>query len=321
MLETLRMVRGAVADKPIVQALTNFCINGGRVQGSNSRLTIDAPIPIEGSFAVSADHFIKAIDQCTAEVEIAVVDDSLWIKEGRLRIKLPRLQTDAFPLTQPDPPDWEPESPMLPVARALMPFVATDANQVWPMGIWMSDDGWAFATNNVCILRCPCDFLKGTAHSLNVPGAAVEELLRIGREPIKYGVSDNSITFYYDDGAWLKTQLIDRAWPVDQVQMLYKTWPKKMRPVPDGLAAAVDSVMPFCENAKFPVIVLGDDMVATEDGASRAEVSGFKGIESVRFNGSMIQLALQSAETLQLGDRSYFTTAEGGRGIIMALRT
>lgn len=324
MIDILRMVRGAVADKAIVQALTHFFIYNGRLQGTNSRMAIDAPIAIEGSFAVPADRFIKAIDLCTDAMTLAVANDHLVIRDGRLSIKLPTIQSDSFPRAEPDPPDWEPETPLLPIVAALLPFTAADASQVWPMGVWIEESGHAYATNNICLVRMPCDFLSGTGHSINLPGSAIEELVRIGREPTSFGVANGSVTFHYDDGAWLKTQLIDKEWPIATLEELYrgtfaKAKIKAMRPVPDGLREAIDKIIPFCENTKFPVIMFGDGMVATEDGASRAEFSGFD-LPAMSYNANMIALALSAATHLTVDERTTFIIKGGGQGILAPLR-
>lgn len=321
MLNTLKLVRGAVADRDLVPALTHFFIYQGRIQGANSRIAIDAPLPeLPGiSITVPAERFIKAIDLCDGEPTVTVETDRVWIKQGAFRVKLPILANDAFPRTVPDPLAWETESPLLPIVKALAPFIASDANQGWPLGVWLEED-WAYATNNVALLRKPCDFLNGTGQSANLPGYAVEELLAIGREPVGFGVSDNSITFHYDDGTWFKTQLIAVPWPVETLRRLYagKKF-RKMSAVPKGLLDAVEKVLPFCPNEGFPVVLFADTAVTTEDGEFRAEVAGFD-LPDAKYNGNILKLILEHATHLAPAAEHNLFMADDAEGIFSGLK-
>jgi hypothetical protein len=322
MLETLRMVRGAIADRPVVQALTHFYVYDGRIQGSNSRMAIDAPIPLEGTFVVPGERFVQAIDRCEGEPTLTAGDGHVRIRDGAFRVKLPTLETNAFPVTLPDPLAWETEEPVLPTVRELLPFVASDANQVWPLGLWI-DERFAYATNNVIVLRRPTSFFAGTGAKANVPAWALEELARIGLEPIGFGVSENSLTFYLPGGAWIKTQLVDVAWPIAVLDGLYRQHFSKKTKLPKiqkGLVQALDRILPFCENPKFPVIVTSADKISTEDGLSSAEVEGFA-LPDGKFNGVMLRLALASAVTLKIDHpHTIFMTESGAHGIMTGLR-
>lgn len=330
MLATLRRVRGAVSDRPTVIALTHFFFNDGRIQGNNARFAIDAPLDfVANRICVPAAAFTRAIDSCgDNEPTLELRDGHLLLRAGRLRIKLPTLDAGQYPSMEPDPVAFEPEAPLLPVLSALAPFIAEDANQVWPMGVWLSDAGFAYATNNIILLRYACDFMANTGHDINLPGSAVEELVRIGEEPVEFGVSANSVTFYFADGSWLKSQLIDKEWPVETLDKLYagafgKAAERKFKDVPEDLRPALEALLPFCPEPKFPVVILGEDSVRTEDGASAAAFEGFQKLPPSRFNGNFLQLVLGVAQRWQVapdGGRAYFITRDDGRGMIAGVR-
>lgn len=331
MLATLKRVRGAVSDRPTVLALTHFFFSDGRIQGNNARFAIDAPLEFAATgLCVPAGAFITAIDACgDNEPTLTFSEGSLALRAGRLRIKLPTLDSAQYPRMVPDAIAFAPEYPLLPVLRALAPFIAEDANQVWPMGVWLSDNGHAYATNNVLLLRYPCDFMSNTGHSINLPGAAVEELVRIGEEPMSFGVSENSVTFHYDDGSWLRSTLVDKAWPVETLDRLYagafgKAAERKFRSVPADLLPALEALLPFCPEPKFPVVIIDAAAVRTEDGASAAAFDGFKKMTPSKFNGNYLKLALSVADKWLVtddGGRAYFTTHElDGRGMLAGVR-
>lgn len=299
MLDTLKLVKGAVAQKDIVPALTHFYIHAGRIQGGNSRIAIDAPAPgigIEGPVVVPAEPFIKAINNCADEPVLVVTEHRLLLRSGTFMVKLPLLPADQFPRAEPDSPEWETEGSFLNVLRALAPFISTDANQGWSIGMWL-EEGWAYATNNAVLVRMPCDFLDNTGATINLPRFAVEELISIGREPVSFGVTPNSVTFHYDNGAWLKSQLIVAPWPVGKLRELFgaHNFPAIEQDAV-GLADAVERIHPFCVNPDFPVIVFDEEGISTEEGDLRAAVSHIgKGFVPSKFNGNMLRLALEYA--------------------------
>lgn len=300
MLKILKRVRGAVADKNLVQALTHFFVYKGRIQGSNGRMAIDSEIPgLDGySLTVPADQFVKAVDSCEAEPVIKVTEKNVIVSEGGLRVRLPILANDAFPRTEPDPMDWEVDgTPLLPALAAIRPFIATDASKAWSIGAYV-DEGHVYATNNVVLVRHPLDFFAGTGYALNLPGYIIDEILRAGEEPIGFGVRDadggQSITFYFD-GWWLKAYCIISPWPMVIVNNLFAEFNrKKIKTVPAGLKQAVEKVLPFCPDPKFPIIKFSDGGVQTDDGVYSAEVTGFK-LPTVHFNGEMLKLVLGKA--------------------------
>lgn len=330
MLERLKLVRGAVADKNIVQALTHFFIYDGRVQGSNSRIAIDAALPeLAGhTLTVHANKFISVIDRCDdyeQEPTFDVSEKSLTVKAGRFRVKLPLLDNASFPRTIVDAQEWEPDEPLLPILRMLRPFVASDANQVWPLGVWVDENGWAYATNNVCLVRVPCSLLSGTGMSFNLPGYAIDEMLRIGQEPTGFSITEQAVTFHYDELLWIKSQQINVPWPMETVRTLFEAHyhtdaSARMIPdVPDGLYEAVDTVLPFVANEKFPVVVFEGGAVATEDGESRAMVDGFK-LPDAKYNAHMLKLVLTYATRFAPSASFNLFMINDAEGIFTSLR-
>ena len=323
MLQTLKLVRGAVADKDTVPELTHFFIYQGRIQGANSRMAIDAPLPeLAGmSLTVPADRFIKAVDLMQSEPAVTVTDTNVIMKHGAFSVRLPILQNDAYPRTTPNPVEWEPdEDELLPLLKRLRPFIATDANQVWPLGVWIDDKGYAYATNNVTMLRDKCGLLVGTGHSINLPAFAIDELLHIAKEPVSFGVTDGAITFYFEDTTWLRTQLISVPWPVQTLDKLYgDSNYKKMAAIPESLASAVAMILPICPNAGFPVVMFKDGAVCTEDGETQATVEGFK-LPDAMFNGNILKLVVEYATHLRVDPTRSLFKVNSAEGMFSGLR-
>lgn len=304
MLDTLRLVKGAVSTKDFQPILTHFMIDGGWIQGNNGRLAISARCgELEGiTAAIPGKQFVDAVDACEGEPKLTLKERHLLLTQGALRVRLPLADIKQYPRSEPDLLEWETDAPLLPVLAAVVPFIAADASRPWSIGMWVTAD-YAYATNNVILVRGKTDFLTGTDVSFNLPIFAVNELLRIGKEPVGFGFTPGqSITFYYADQSWLKTQVLVSEWPMPTVEKLLEpTRDKKIKipKVPDGLAKAVQVILPFAVDQKFPLVVFGDNRIATPAGDHGAELDGYSLPKSTH-NAVMLKLVLADCTHLLL---------------------
>ncbi len=130
---------------------------------------------------------------------------------------------------------------LMPVLRRLSPFMSIDASRPWAQGIRFAGQG-AYATNNIVLIE----------HWLTIsfpepfvlPAESVKEMLRIGKEPISMQACANSVAFHYDNGAWLRTQLVDATWP-DLTRIL--DHPSTPTPFPDGFFDGVKRLSSFTD--------------------------------------------------------------------------
>lgn len=96
--------------------------------------------------------------------------------------------------------------------QTVLPFVGNDmaVGRGWSAGVLLKGQ-CCYATNNVCVI----EYWLGADFPLvvNIPKPAVVEMLRIGDPPTHAQVTPTSITFHYEDGRWVRTQLLETAWP------------------------------------------------------------------------------------------------------------
>jgi len=184
-IETLRLVRGAVAKKEIVPTLTHFHIYDGRIQGGNSRRSINCECTdLKGfNITVPAERFLKAVDACNGEPKLKVTEGGkLSISRKRFKALLPLEDHDKYPIND-NPGDYKninAESLLL-ALRTLQPFIGDDATRDWSNGIWIHE-GFAYATNNVVLARVEVE----CSDSFILPADAEKEVLRIGKVQNEY---------------------------------------------------------------------------------------------------------------------------------------
>lgn len=298
MLDTLKFVRGAVSTKDLVPVLTHFCVSGGRLQGQNGRLTLDAACPdlAHLELAVPADKFLRAVDACDGEPKLTVKDDMMTVSRGRFRAKMGVQDVAAYPrverLVDPDPDHARGGAGLVAMLRRALPFISTDASRPWSCSVYITESV-SYATNNV-VLAC-FDYAWGK-EDLVLPVFCVHELIRIGEDPVSLAWDDTHFVAEYADGSWLSSLLVDGGWPTTLFD-LYKTAvaaAEDADPMPGDMLDALEKLKPFFPDAKQPVVLLGEEGVSTQEGVTSALV-GMDGLPKAAFRLESLTLVAETA--------------------------
>lgn len=293
MLDALKFVQGAVAKKDFVQALTHFHISGGFIKGYNGSLALCSPIDLDLEATPKADPFIKAIATCKDTVQLNMTPAGrLSIKSGSFRAFVDCID-EAYPDIQPEGEVLELDGTLLEALKKLNPFIAEDASRQWARGILFRGRS-AFATNNVTLVEywLGYDFPV----EVNIPKPAVQELIRIGEEPTKVQVCENSVTFHYASGRWLRTQTYSTQWP-DVAKILDRD--STQQPFPEGFFEALADLLPFADDLER-VYFLNTRMATTPVEGLGASVDLVGLPEQGIYNIRQLQLLEAVAETIDL---------------------
>jgi len=319
MLDILNFVRGAVATKDLVPVLTHFHVRDGRIQGGNGRIAIDAPCEElkDFNFTVPAVKFLKSVDACNGEPKLKITpSNKLSVKKGAFKALLPLADNTSFPYVVNELTKNKLNTDLLTIFKKLKPFVGDDASRPWSCGILLRNN-FAYATNNVVLAKVP---IVWPYMDVNIPLFAVDELLRIGFAPNSIGIADNRIIFNFVDDSWLSTQLFVDEWP--DVDPMFKD-SDSISLIPNELKSAIETVLPFCPDEKFPRIKLSNETVSTDDGEMSAEVSGFNfGVEAYFRAEPLLQVLTQADEI----DFSFYPDpcpfrGDGIEGILVGVRS
>lgn len=291
MLTELKFVQGAVAKKDFIPALTHFAISDGMVRGYNGMLALCSPIPFDITCNPKGDSLVKAIANCSDTVQLALTP------AGRLSIRSGKFK--AFvDCVEGDTPHVLPEGEhvvihgeaLLQAVKAIYPFIGDDASRPWSNGILFVGQS-AFATNNVIAVEYWTE--ANFPRALNIPRAAIKEMMRIDEAPEAVQLAENSITFHYSGNRWLRTQLFETKWPD-----LSKVLDRESNPTPmnEGLFEALKVVKPFTDKAGR-ILFKGGGKIATH--AEETEGAGYdiEGFDHIGvYNIEMLSL-LEGAAT------------------------
>lgn len=272
MLDALKFVQGSVAKKDFLPALSHFVIEDGTVRGYNGTIALCSPIPFDIACKPKAESLVKAIAGCETTVTLALTP------KGRLSVR-----SGAFKVfvecAEGDTPHATPEGEFIQLdgaaflagVKAVEPFIGDDASRPWTNGVLLRGQS-ALSTNNIII----AEYWTGVSfpRDVNIPRAAIKELLRINQQPTAVQLADTSITFHFEDGKWLRSQLFESAWP-DFVKLL--DCQSNPLPIPTEFALGLTTVKHFVDKLGR-VWFNGDGVISTapegEEGASYV-IDGF----------------------------------------------
>lgn len=244
MLESLRFVQGAVAKKDMVPVLSHFQIRDGYVMGYNGRIALKSPIACDLEATPAAVPFINAINTCTGEVSLSLTSNNrLAVRSGKFKAFI-KCTEEPYPLIEPTGEFLECGN-ILEAFRVLLPLVSEDASRPWSRGILLRGSS-AYATNNVVLAQYWLGY--ETPCPLNIPKTTIQELLRIGEEPLGLQVSKDSITFYFKEQRYLHSMLYSLDWPdVEAVLARPAQEGAQLTDIPDGFFDAIQELTPFAD--------------------------------------------------------------------------
>lgn len=242
MLKELKFVQGAVSKKDFIPAMTHFAIEAGTVRAYNGVIALGSPLPFDIDCKPKADALVKAIGNCGETIALAMTTSGrLKVSSGSFKAFIECVQEET-PHVQPEgePLELNGEA-VLQAIKVISPFIGDDASRPWSNGVLLRD-GSAFATNNVCLVQ----YWIGAElpATINIPRAAIKEMLRINEAPTHAQLAQNSITFHYADSRWVRTQLLESNWP-DLSKVLDRT--ANVSPVSAELFTGLESLRPFAD--------------------------------------------------------------------------
>ncbi len=241
MLETLKFVQGAVARKDFVPTLQHFRIKDGIICGYNGNIALSSPIDLDLDVCPRAVPFVKAIQTCQETIQLHITPaGKLGVKSGKFKAFIECVQ-EEFPDISPQGVYVDLAPGLIATLKQLAPFIAEDASRPWARGILLRSQS-AFATNNVVVIE---KWLGSPFPvEVNIPRMAVMELVRIGDDPTHLQMDENSVTFHYEGGRWLRTQLYSTQWP-DLAPILNRE--STPTPIPETLWETLEELKPFVD--------------------------------------------------------------------------
>lgn len=198
-------------------------------------------------------------------------------------------------------------------------MIAEDASRPWARSILLRGQ-FAHATNNVVI----CQYWLGFdfPFDLGIPHATVNELIAIGEEPESVQFSENSVTFHYTGGRWIRTQTVATEWP-DIGRVLDKADINPMD-LPEEFAANLETLRPFVDDLSRCFFVDGSMATHKEEGegarVEHDELAAGVFPTDACFNINQLRLIAKVATSADFNRQQVLFFGENLRGAISQMR-
>lgn len=284
MLSDLKFVQGAVAKKDFLPALTHFVMENGTVRGFNGTIALCSKIDFDLSCKPKGESLVRAIGNCSDTVQLTLTPAGrLAVKSGGFKAFVDCVDGET-PHVLPTGKHVEVNGAALLVGlKALHEFIGEDASRPWSNGILLRGPSM-YATNNVVV----AEYWAGATLPIevNLPRVAVRELLRIDTAPIGAQYDEHSVTFHYDGGRWLRTQLLPGDWP-DLARVLDN--PSSPLPIDPAIFEGLRVIKPFAD--KLNRVYLRDGAVHTHEVDGEGASFAVPGLTTLGiYNLSMLEL-------------------------------
>lgn len=296
---------------------THCVMSGNWVAATNGVLTAACPVEEDMSACPHSGTFVDALAGVSGEVSITQLSDlSLSIASGDFRAVVPCIPFDQIQISAPDAPVAVIDNRLKEALLSCVRVPNEGSNLPHYAGVLIQAQT-VVATNGAMLFEAfhGIDLPPG----LLVPLQFVKALGKVNKNLAKFGFSPASVTFWFDDGSFLKTQRFSATFPsyahlFDRPLLTYL-------PVPENFEKAINFVLKVGENN---TIYFRDGYVVsslTDETPSQYRTDGLP--NNVGFDGRFVKLALANARKIafQVEDDkpTLYFVSDIVRGILMGL--
>jgi uncharacterized protein DUF4031 len=201
---------------------------------------------------------IKALSKCEETTQITQLDENrLAIKSGRFSAYVPCMRGELFHIQPPDDPLY-PIDERVPAALAIVGRIAKENAPRLVLSSVMLRNGSAVATDGHILFEA----WHGATLPFQVvlPKDFVTKLCAIQKKPVSMGASANTVTVWFEDQSWIRTQLYNERFP-DCDKVL--NTPANLAEIPKGLWEALGKIEPMTDVAGAVLFNTKDNTVST----------------------------------------------------------
>lgn len=297
---------------------THCLINSGWIVAFDGLLTLGAKIEENVSACPHTHHLMAALGKCGELLSITqLTEATLVIKSDRFKANVKCIPYDDMPISIPDDRLGDIPAELKDALTSVAFLCHEGALKAAYSGAWLHNNS-VVATDGFSLVEF--------WHGLNFPFQAIiprqtlTVLAKIDKKFSGIGFSNSSITFYFEDESFLKTQLILE--PVPGYAHIFKEHeddPSYISPPPElfeGLAA----VEPFC-NQKV-VLFVGNKIKTSFEQDTGADYEMSRAIcpKDCGFNVEWLQELKKFAEKINITPTKLFAFKGSYRAALMGVK-
>lgn len=300
---------------------THCLMTGNRILASDGIVT--AGIAIDDDL-VACPHTMQlaaALGRCSEGYSITQLDNArLQIKSGSFKAFVPCIDPTSAFQNQPDPPIAVIDD-RLKYGLATVAECCDEKSDKIHLNSVCINAVTVIGTNGIIML----EYWHGIDMpiGLTIPAVTCKVLNKVSKPFAKFGFSKNSVTFYYQDESWIKSQVYSGAYPIESIHRIFKT-ESKQELLPEGFYDALHKIEPFVSESD--AIYFDVDMLRThqhDDEGATVELSGIANVKKAAYNIKFLKAMKPHVKTVDFyceskGSMAYFY-GDNIRGVFMGI--
>lgn len=234
----LLATKGNDEGKSAFVAFHNNCVTA-----ENDTLTLGVAVDVGLELCPQADKFRAALIQCESTFQLTQLDDNaVSIKSGAFRALIPAIAPGLIAQNVPDLPCALITDALKNAFEACGKAISK-GERVFNKSVLLRS-GSAVGTNGGILVEY--------WHGLDLPGSfgipkkTIDTILGTAKTLYSLGYSERSITFYFEDGSFLKSRLMSEPWP--DIDRLMNSFDSDTHPVWPQFFVALKAVQAFVQN-------------------------------------------------------------------------
>jgi hypothetical protein len=294
--KALAFVKVAQIDKGRDLALKSHCrLANSYAVAFDGVLAVGHPIEEELNVCPHTFRLMDALKRCKTALSITQLEgDKLVIKSGGFRAVIPCLNPAAIPYAVPDANVGAIDDTIKEGFTLLNPIVSGTGATTVEASLLLQNNSMV-ATDRYVML----EFWHGInlPDGLAIPKVAVAAVAKISTPLVGIGVSARTVTFHYEGGAWLRTQLYGEKWP-DISRVINQGDPHVANTLPPALFDAVEAVASFSPDGAIHTF---DGVISSHNMEGAGATYEIKGITpGLCFGAKHLLVAKNGTKTIDL---------------------
>lgn len=298
---------------------THIVIRDKWAQCFDGTVAASAPIIEDIEATPRTKLMLAALAKCGQSLNITQLENNrLSVKSNSFRAIVPCLDPTLLAMVPPDAPRGQISNEFLNALEIAVSLIETNGMRPTDISV-CTLSGSVIATDGAMMLEAwhGIDMPQG----LMIPKATIVALSKTKKQLAQFGFSDRTITFFFTDDTWMRSQLIQGEYPVTGAQRLLNEQ-SNQQPILAGFREALTALAPFSENG---YVTFDEGLLCahtTSETGATYNVTGLPRLEC-RYAIEYLQLMLKYATTVDMQSSNKDCMMFYGdkvRGIIMGAR-
>lgn len=207
----------------------------------NDILTAGIKIDEEIYCAPNASIFRKALSKCGDGYTLTIDGTRIIVKSGGFKANIPCIDPNLLTIREPDKP-FCPIDDRLKAALEIADLIKVENSDRVELNGFLLNGQSILSTDGKIILEY-WHGIEGLP-TIAIPKTIIPAIINSNKKLAFIGGSNSSVTVWFEDGSWIKSQLFAKPWPIDACLSILNR-PSCPHSIPPDFYKALDAVAPF----------------------------------------------------------------------------